>query len=141
MKERESILLGWIKRRTKDNETTKCRFDITVPKLVNNLDSNKFIKEVCSLFDKYGIRYIKADTMPGAFNLNREWIETDDSTPIECAIEYPGAYPVEMEQNGDIIVRVSWFTKDGYVILNHYENKIIYAMKLLFYSAFSCQRK
>lgn len=130
MKERESILLEWIKRRTKDNETTKCRFAITVPKLVNNLDNNKFIKEVCSLFDKYGIRYIKADTMPGAFNLNREWIETDDSTPIECAIEYPGAYPVgwdikdvarleEMEQNGDIIVRVSWFTKDGYVILNH----------------------
>lgn len=76
------------------------------------------------------IKHMKVDTIPGSFNLDRDWIETDSSTPIECAIEYPGAYPInwdiedvvmleKMDQNGDIIIRVMWITEDGKFVQNH----------------------
>lgn len=120
----------WIGNRVKDNEIAKCMFDITVPKLEEMLYENEYIKEVCAMLDKYGIKHMKVDTIPGSFNLDRDWIETDSSTPIECAIEYPGAYPInwdiedvvmleKMDQNGDIIIRVMWITEDGKFVQNH----------------------
>lgn len=130
MEERKKILSMWIGNRVKDNEIAKCIFDITVPKLEEMLYENEHIKRVCAMLDKYGIKHMKVDTIPGSFNLDREWIETDSSTPIECAIEYPGAYPInwdiedvvmleKMDQNGDIIIRVMWITEDGKLIQNH----------------------
>ncbi|WP_462415613.1 hypothetical protein [Eubacterium ramulus] len=130
MEERKKILSMWIGNRVKDNEIAKCMFDITVPKLEETLYENEHIKKVCAMLDKYGIKHMKVDTIPGSFNLDRDWIETDSSTPIECAIEYPGAYPInwdiedvvmleKMDQNGDIIIRVMWITEDGKLVQNH----------------------
>ncbi len=127
---REQILSRWIQNRVKDKETTNCIFYITTPKLIDSLYKDESIKEVCSLFDKYDIDYMKVDTMPGSFNLNRDWIETSVQNLIECAVEYSGVYPVhwdiedvvrleEMERNGNVIIMVVWVTDDGKIIQNH----------------------
>lgn len=129
---REEMIRKCIEDRVNKQETVKCIFDITVPQyLETRLEFNQhlYIKKISEIFDKYNIKYEAADSMPGAFNLDRMWLETDAKTPIECAIEYSGAYPVNwdiedvvvlenMERDGKIIIRVSCIAADGSFELN-----------------------
>lgn len=129
---REEMISKCIEDRVNKKETIKCIFDVTVPQcLETRLEFNKHvdIKEVCGIFDKYSIKYETVDSMPGAFNLDRMWLDTDIETPIECAIEYCGVYPVnwdikdvikleKMECSGKIIIKVSCITADGDLALN-----------------------
>lgn len=119
-----------IKLRVKSHETYQCVFDVTIPQLSKMLYDNQYIKEICGMFNKYGIRYWKVDTIPGSFNLNRNWIETKEETPIECTVEYDGVYPVnwdiddvvrinELERDGIIIIRVMWIQDDGKLVDSH----------------------
>lgn len=101
-----------IQYRIDDKELTPCAF------LISKTIDEKYVKEITDMFDKYNIKYESVDTAPAAFNLNRDWIQTDYKTsPIPCAIEYSGAYPsnwnmedvvrlVELENEGKVIILV-----------------------------------
>lgn len=130
MRDAKKLIADWIKQRVENHETYQCMFDVTIPQLPEMPSDNQYIKEICGMFDKYGIRYWKVDTIPGSFNLNRDWIETEKETPIECAVEYCGVYPVnwdiddvvridELERTGIIIIRVLWIQDDGKLVDNH----------------------
>lgn len=129
---REEMIRKWIEDRVHKQETVRCVFDVTVPKCMDytpEFNKNPIIKEICEIFDKYDIIYETVDSIPGAWNLDRLWIETKIKTPIECAIEYSGVYPVnwdikdvikleKMECSGKIIIKVSCITVDGDLALN-----------------------
>lgn len=130
LKDRKSEIQSWIKDRLSSKETQQCIFSITVPDINKMSYDNTFIMEICNMFDKYGIKYSKVDTMPGDYNLNRDWIETEQETPIECIIEYCGVYPVWWEIEdvvrlehlntiGEILIRVVWIMPDGKMIENN----------------------
>lgn len=100
-----------IQARIEDNELTPCVFYVS-----KTVDS-KYVQEVKTMFDKYGIPNREVDTLEGAFNLNRDWIETDKNFAIPCAVEYCGCYPanweiddvlrlVELEESGLIQLRI-----------------------------------
>lgn len=101
-----------IKSRVEMEETRNYRFYITTPKLFEE-DNDQNIKELLKIFDKYNIQYSKVDTVYDFFDLNREWYMTD--TPIECAREYSGIYPV----NWDIsdVIKLTELDKEGKVII------------------------
>lgn len=121
-----------IEYRVNRQETTKCIFDVTVPRCMNYVQTfikNPIIQEICEIFDKYGIDHIITGAIPGSWSLDRLWIETEIKTPIECAIEYSGVYPVnwdikdvikleKMESSGQIIIKVKCITADGDLVLN-----------------------
>lgn len=104
-----------IDARVKAKETTYAYFYISTPKTTNDggLDrENPALKEVKAILNKYGALYYTVDNVPGAWNLNREWLETGI---MECAVEYTGVYPVnwyladilrleEMSNNGELII-------------------------------------
>lgn len=113
-----------IQARIEDNELTNCQF------LISKTTDEKYVKEIIDIFDKYEIEYGRVDTLSGAFNLNRDWIQTDsDKSPIPCAVEFCGVYPsnwdiedvfklVELEEEGKIIVMVYYIDGDK-LIPNH----------------------
>lgn len=128
---REKIISGWIQSRKEDGQKPiPCIFDITIPKFLidfkDKLENNESIKIITDILDKYNIEWNKVDTIPGAFCLNKDWIETND---IPCYIEYCGVYPTEwdiedvvtlekLEYEGKIIIRVVWH-EDGKYIPNN----------------------
>ena len=104
-----------IDARVEAKETTYAYFNISTPKVTDEgvLDKeNPALKEIESILNKYGALYYTVDNVPGAWNLNREWLET---CIMECAVEYTGVYPVnwyladilrleEMSNNGELII-------------------------------------
>lgn len=122
--ERMDCLKDMIQARIDDNELIPCQLSIS-----KTIDE-KYVKEVTDIFDKYGIEYDSVDTLSGAFNLNRDWIQTDyKKSPVHCAVEYCGAYPanwdiedvlklVKLEEDGKIIVMVYYISGDD-LVSNH----------------------
>jgi len=60
------------------------------------------IKMVTQILIRNKVNHHVCDTIPGAFNLNRNFIET--CSPIKCAIEYSGAYPAEWDLNDVLLL-------------------------------------
>lgn len=128
--DRKELILEWIKTRRDNGEfSMPCMFQITTPKFMDEdgIENDKNIKILTDIFDKYGIEWQNVDTIGGAFNLNREWIETSN---IPCYVEYCGVYPVEwdiedvvtLEQldcEGKVIIRVLWRPEEDVYIPNH----------------------
>jgi hypothetical protein len=116
----------WINSRKKENQSPMpCIFQICIPKSVSGkeLEEDENIKILTDIFDKYDINWGIVDTIGGAYNLNRDWIETGD---IPCYIEYCGVYPVEwdiediviledLEYEGKVIIKVMWHTEKGFI--------------------------
>lgn len=129
-KDRKQMILNMIEERKNNNEKPMpCIFQITVPRYLeeSNLEDEEKVKLLTKLFDKYNIGWKCVDTIGGAYNLNREWIETSD---ILCYIEYCGAYPTEwdiddvvtlekMDYDGSIMIRVLWHPEEGKYIPNN----------------------
>ena len=125
MVERAGVIRKWIDTRKEQSEITKCTFYITIPKNTD-IGSNEIIKKIEGILDKNHVGYGHVDTVCGAWNLNRDWIETDD---IDCIVEFCGVYPVDwdindvveferMETEGEIIAMVDWI-EDGKHTPNH----------------------
>lgn len=125
MEKREKIIQTWIDARKECGEITKCMFYITVPK-VTDIYKDETIKKVEDILDRNKVSHGAVDTVCGAWNLNRDWIETGE---IDCIVEFCGVYPVDweisdvaelerMECDGEIIVQVDWIM-DGKHIPNH----------------------
>ena len=125
MGNRANEIQKWIDNRLMDNQKPyKIMFEISVPK--NNLQENKYenpiYKKIIELLNKYSINFGFVDTVEGSFNLNRDWLETDD---VECFVEYCGIYPIHwniedvveferMENDGEIIVLAFWHEDEKY---------------------------
>jgi hypothetical protein len=100
----------------------KCKFAISVPYYcmdAKQLLNNEHIKRLVDIFRNNGIKYHTCDTIPGWYNLNQEWIETE--TFIDCDISFSFVLPVEWTEEerkvlkylafrGDIIIQV-WYVK------------------------------
>lgn len=125
MEKRAETIREWIEARKERGEITKCMFYITVPKRTN-LIKDETIKKIEGILVKNNIAHGHVDTVCGAWNLNRDWIETGE---IDCIVEYCGVYPVNwdiddvveferMECDGEIIVLVDWIV-DGKHIPNN----------------------
>lgn len=126
MEKRTEVIQGWIDaRRERGEAATKCMFYITVPK-DTDLYKDETIKKIEGILDKNHVGHGHVDTVCGAWNLNRDWIETGE---IDCIVEFCGVYPVNwdmddvvelerMETEGEIIVLVDWI-EDGKHIPNH----------------------
>lgn len=122
---RHECIKGYIDSRKEDNqEPMPCIFQISTPKYIcRHLEENTFIKTITDILDKYNIKWSKVDTVGGAYNLNRDFIETED---IPCYIEYCGVYPVnwdindivtleKMDYDGKLIIKVLWHKNDEYI--------------------------
>lgn len=125
MKNRSEIIQEWINERKEKNEITKCVFNITVPKCTD-IDENETIKKIKAIFEKNTVNFKRIDTVCGAWNLDREWIESGE---MNCIVEYGGVYPVNwdiddvveferMETNGEIVVLVECL-ENGQYVPNH----------------------
>lgn len=123
--ERTEAIRRWINARKERGEITKCVFHITVPKCTD-LHTNETITKVEGILNKNHVKYDHVDTVCGAWNLNRDWIETGE---MDCIVEFCGVYPVDwniddvvdferMETEGEIVVTVDWI-EDGKYIPNH----------------------
>lgn len=126
---RKETIMKWINARERDNEKPMpCIFYITVPRfLEGTLSDDENIKEILNILDKYNIEWMNVDTISGAYNLNRDWIETED---IPCYIEYCGVYPTKwdiedivklesLEYEGKIMINVLWHPEEDKYIPNH----------------------
>ena len=105
-----------IDARVEAKETTYAYFNISTPKVTDEggLDKeNPALKEIEFILNKYGALSATVDNVPGAWNLNREWLET---CVMECAIEYTGVYPVNWHL-GDIL-RLEELSNSGQLIVN-----------------------
>lgn len=122
MEERTEIIRKWINARKERNEIKKCIFYITTPKCVDVYKNEK----IKGILDRNRVEYCNVDSVCGAWNLNRDWIESDI---MNCIAEYCGVYPIDwdihdvveferMEANGEIIVFVDWI-EDGKYVPNH----------------------
>lgn len=100
-------------------------FYITFPKYTD-LCGDETIKKIEGMLDRNHVSHNHVDTINGAWNLNRDWIETVE---IDCIVEFCGVYHIDwdledvaeferMETDGDIIVLVDWL-EDGKHIPNH----------------------
>ena len=125
MRKRTEVIQEWIDARKERGEITKCMFYITVPK-DTDIYKDETIKKIEGILDKNHASHGHVDTVCGAWNLNRDWIETGE---IDCIVEFSGVYPVNwdvddvaelerMETDGEIIVLVDWI-EDGKHIPNH----------------------
>lgn len=128
---RTEEILSWREaRKMRKEQPQNCIFHITTPRCTEeeHITNNVYIKIVTDLFDKYKIKWMWCDTVDGTFNLNRDWIYTEDAIP--CYVEYSGVYPVnwepkdvavleKLDREGTIIIRVDWVTDDGKYIPNH----------------------
>lgn len=127
MEDRKELIQEWINKRKEAGEKpVPCMFHITVPRADVNLREDKTIRKVEEILVRNGVSSNNVDTVPGAWNLNRDWVETG---LIDCIVEFCGVYPVgwnmddvveleRMETEGEIIICVSWL-KDGKYVLNH----------------------
>lgn len=63
------------------------------------------VAEVCKLLEKYGVKYTEfCDTIPGTFDLNQEFVETE---PMMLNVQYNGAFPIGWSQDDcDIVQRL-----------------------------------
>lgn len=127
MKNRREAIQSWIDARKERGQTSKMVFRITVPCVNINVYKNKQIQRISEMLDRNNVKYNYVDTVPGAWNLNRDWIETD---PMESIVEYCGVYPVDwdiddivaledLESKGRIIILATELTEDGKYIPNH----------------------
>lgn len=125
MEKRAEIIREWIDTRKERDEITKCMFYITIPKLAD-LKQDETVKKIEAILDKNHVEHGHVDTVCGAWNLNRDWIETGE---IDCIVEYGGVFPINwdmddvveferMECDGEIIVLVDWI-EDGKHIPSH----------------------
>lgn len=121
---KRGVIRKWIDARKERGEITKCMFYITVPKNTD-LYNNETIKKIEGILDKNHVSYGRFDTVCGAWNLNRDWIETGE---MDCIVEFCGVYPVDwdiddvveferMETEGEIIAMVDWI-EDGITSCN-----------------------
>lgn len=122
MKNRSEIIQSWINARKERNEITRCVFYITVPK-DEDFERNGTIEKVKVMLERNLVTCKHVDTVDGAWDLNRDWIESGE---MDCIVEYCGVYPVDwdiedvveferMETNGEIVVLVDWVVNDQYV--------------------------
>ena len=103
------------------NDYTNCRLYITIPKLVTEQDLNDsvtpIIHAVKEILEHNKEDYTIVDSVDASFNHGRGFFETDI---IPCAVELSGVYPLnwdsndiarieELEQNGDIVIFVSYY--------------------------------
>ena len=125
MRKRTEVIQEWIDARKERGEITKCMFYITVPK-DTDIYKDETIRKIEGILDRNHVSHGHVDTVCGAWNLNRDWIETGE---IDCIVEFSGVYPVNwdvddvaelerMETDGEIIVLVDWI-EDGKHIPNH----------------------
>lgn len=125
MTERAKTIREWIAARKERNEITKCMFYITVPKNTD-IYRDETIRKIEDILDRNRISHGYFDTICGAWNLNRDWIETGE---MNCIVEFCGVYPVDwdiddvveferMENEGEIVALVYWI-EDGKHIPNH----------------------
>jgi len=110
----------WIDRRLKNDEITKVRFYISPKDCIESIYENKLIAEIEKMFKEIGINTNFVDTIPGAFNLNRNYLETDK---FDAIVEYCGVYPIKMDAKnsawlsaldncGEIRITVVTYDKD-----------------------------
>ena len=127
MKTRCKEIQSWIDARKEKDQTSKMVFYITVPCVNINVYKDKMMQFVSEMLDRNNVEYNFVDTVPAAWNLNRDWIETD---PVESIVEYCGVYPVnwciddvvtleELKSTGEIVVLAFDITKDGVCVPNH----------------------
>ena len=96
MKKRTEVIQEWIDaRRERGEAATKCMFYITVPK-DTDLYKDETIKKIEGILDKNHVSHGHVDTVCGAWNLNRDWIETGE---IDCIVEFCGVYPVNWDMD------------------------------------------
>lgn len=126
MPSRAEIIQGWINSRKAQNQTCKAIFYITVPHIPDDIGKDEQMILFSEMLERNNVPNFFVDTIPGAWNLNRDWIETE---PVECIIEYCGVYPVnwniddvvmmeELETEGKIIISV-FVNEDGKYVPNH----------------------
>ena len=90
MEKRTEVIQEWIDaRRERGEAATKCMFYITVPK-DTDLCRDETIKKIEGMLDRNHVGHDHVDTVCGAWNLNRDWIETGE---IDCIVEFCGVYP------------------------------------------------
>lgn len=125
MRKRTEVIREWIDARKERGEITKCMFYITVPK-DTDIYKDETIRKIEGMLDRNHASHGHVDTVCGAWNLNRDWIETGE---IDCIVEFCGVYPIDwdledvaeferMETEGEIIALVDWI-EDGKHIPNH----------------------
>lgn len=128
MGKRKEMIQRWISLRLNKNEIQKCIFCITPSRYSDNMDfdENKVVRKINDILTKNHVEYRKVDTVEAAWNLDREWIETN---PMDCVVEYCGVYPVDwniddtvelerMEKEGEILIHVN-LVVDGMYAPNH----------------------
>ncbi len=122
MTKREETIQEWINARKERGEITRCMFYITVPKDTSLL-KDETIKKIEGILDRNRVSHGRVDTVCGAWNLNRDWIETGE---IDCIVEFCGVYPVDweigdvaeferMETEGEIIALVDWIEDEKHI--------------------------
>ena len=125
MRKRTEVIREWIDARKERGGITKCMFYITIPK-DTDLCKDETIKKIEEMLDRNHVSHGHVDTVCGAWNLNRNWIETEE---IDSIVEFCGVYPIDwdledvaeferMETDGEIIALVDWI-EDGKHIPNH----------------------
>lgn len=124
---RKEMIQNCIKSRKERDELTPCIFYISIPDARDELLNNPLIHKISAMLNKYHISHGKVDTVSGAYNLNRDWLET---SVMDCAVEYCGVYPVnwdiddilefeDLEYSGQILVQVIWKLGESEYELNH----------------------
>ena len=90
-----------------------CMFDITVPWEIIDKDKDERFFEIKEILDRNNVTYGFVDTVPGSWNLNDDYLETDK---IECIVEYCGVYPVHWNIND--VVRLEELHNAGKLVIN-----------------------
>lgn len=119
---RAETIRSWIAARKERKEIMPCAFHITVPRNTD-IDAEAAILKIHAMLDRNRVKYAHVDTVPGAWNLNRDWIETRS---MNCIVEYCGVYPVNwdiddvvelerMDTDGEVIILVDWIQNGKYV--------------------------
>lgn len=123
----KEMIQNCINNRKERNELTPCIFYISIPDARDKLLDNRLIQKISRMLNKYHVDNGICDTVSGAFNLNRDWLETG---VMNCAVEYCGVYPVDwdiedvlefedLEYSGQILVNVIWKLGEGEYEPNH----------------------
>ncbi len=111
MEKRADIIQKWINVRKAQGEVTGRIFYITVPKRTN-LSTDEIIKRVEDILDRNNISYSHRDTVCGAWNMGRDWIETDE---MDCIVEFCGVYPVNWDIND--VAELEWMENNGVITI------------------------
>lgn len=119
---RAETVKDWIDDRVARGDIKEVVFYITVPENCS-LRKNETIGKVEAMLDKYKISHGHVDTLPGSWNLNRDWVETGH---FHAIVEFCGVYPVgwdmadvveleRMETSGEIIIMADWIVGGEHV--------------------------